>query len=148
MGDSLFGEDDSILDQNQQTQQTQQTDDKPDTVTLSKEDFETLKGSLTKLQETVETQAQQLQKSQTAQPQTQQTDNDNTSLTPDEAIKQFANDPVGFAKKVAGGEISQTIQQQIAPILNPIIQTAHSAIVNTERVRIVTGKLLDGLVGG
>ncbi len=126
MGDAIFG-DTSNEDSNESG-----------VVELTTEQWDQVKAKdveqaaqLTVLSKQLEDQAKMLAESQKPAPlpSPTATTTDPSAMSADEALAAFAKDPAGYTTAVANGQISKAINEQLAPLLNPIIATTHQGIV-------------------
>lgn len=128
MGDDLFNE--------------EQED--PETVTVNRQELQNLSTQYQQVQAELEQTRMALNSASQAIPEpappvpTQTSPHD---MSPDEALKELANDPAGFAQKVADGRIAQAIGDQFEPIIRPMMETTHQNILAAERLKfdMVTG---------
>lgn len=127
MGDSLFDE---------------ETDQMEDQVTVSKADIRNLASQNQQLQAELEQTRMALESASSQAANAAQTVQAASApprapapgeMTADEALKELANDPAGFASKVADGRIATAIADQFAPVLRPLLETTHANIINEHR---------------
>ena len=133
MGDTIFDyEDDTNVNA-----ATGVGSDANGTVTLTTEQWESLqqeqqelRSSLASVNQKLEDTTNMLSRQETPK---SQDPRDGSQMTSDQALSEFAKDPNQFTAMVADGRISKAVGEQLAPLLNPIVQTTHNNIVQSQR---------------
>ena len=133
MGDTIF----DYEDNNEVNAATGVDQGVNGTVTLTTEQWEALQKEQQDLRSSLASVNQKLEDTtrmlgeQNAPP--KEAPRDGSNMTADQALAEFAKDPSQFTSMVADGRISKAVSEQLAPLLNPIIQTTHTGIVQSQR---------------
>lgn len=127
MGDSIFDND---------------TDDTNDDDIPTVDDFKAMQKTLAdtaKALEAAQSKITDLENKPTPPPTPQQPANDpNAPIDSAEALRRFADDPEGYTRAIANGQISQAVQRDLGPLLAPIIKSASQGIISSQRNKFDT----------